>query len=280
MKTAASVAAALAFPALSQATLFDNEQPISEARAVSPSKGNDSELVTSEKLQALITLEDLLSGSQKLQDIADAHGGNRAFGSGGHNATVDWLAETLEKTGYFDVEKQPFTELFATADGTFSWNGNEVETDPLTYTPGGSVKGPIVQVNNLGCVADDFPAEVDGAIAFISRGECTFGEKAHNAYTAGAAGAIIYNNQDGSISGTLGDPYVDYAPVLGISKAAGDEIAAALAEGTVEGDLVVDATVEDRVNYNVIAETKEGDHDNVLILGGHSDSVAGGPGIK
>lgn len=33
-------------------------------------------------------------------------------------------------------------------------------------------------------------------------------------------------------------------------------------------------------NYNVIAETKEGDHNNVLMLGGHTDSVYAGPGIN
>ena len=54
----------------------------------------------------------------------------------------------------------------------------------------------------------------------------------------------------------------------------------ALGAGEVTVDFKVDAVVENRVNYNVIAETKGGDHDNVLILGGHSDSVAAGPGIK
>ena len=32
--------------------------------------------------------------------------------------------------------------------------------------------------------------------------------------------------------------------------------------------------------YNVIAETKEGDHDNVIHVSGHSDSVTAGPGIN
>lgn len=33
-------------------------------------------------------------------------------------------------------------------------------------------------------------------------------------------------------------------------------------------------------NYNVIAESKEGDHDNVVMFGGHTDSVYAGPGIN
>lgn len=266
MRTSASVAAALALPAMGNAKIFG--------------KGNCTEFVTSEKLQQYITLEDLLAGSQKLQDIADANGGNRAFGGGGHNATVDYLYDTLDALDYYDVVKQPFTEVFATATGTLSVDGESVESDPLTYTPGGEVKAPLVLVNNLGCSADDFPAEVEGNIALISRGECPFGSKAINAKSAGAAAAIVYNNEAGAVAGTLGDPFADYVPIVGISKADAEPILAALKEGEVTADLKVDAVVENRVNYNVIAETKGGDHGNVLILGGHSDSVAAGPGIK
>lgn len=72
-------------------------------------------LVTPEALIDAVTLDDLLAGSQKLQDFADANGGNRAFGGGGHNATVDWLFDTLTETGYFDVTKDEFVELFTAA---------------------------------------------------------------------------------------------------------------------------------------------------------------------
>jgi hypothetical protein len=60
-------------------------------------------LVTSDKLQSLIKEKGLLAGSQKLQDLATAHGGNRAFGGGGHNATVDYLYKTLTSLTYYDV---------------------------------------------------------------------------------------------------------------------------------------------------------------------------------
>lgn len=237
--------------------------------------------VTSETLQELITLDDLLAGSQKLQDLADAHGGNRAFGGGGHNATVDWLAETLDATGYYDVYKQPFAELFHTASGSLSVGGQAVASAAtMTYTPGGSTTGPLVAVANHGCGAVDYPPAVKGAIAFISRGTCSFGEKSIAAKAAGAAGVVIYNNVAGPLSATLGTPLLDYAPSLSISQEDAVPLLAALGEGEVIADLVVNAVAENRVNYNVIAETKGGDHDNVLVLGGHSDSVYAGPGIK
>ncbi|KAK0383703.1 hypothetical protein NLU13_9614 [Sarocladium strictum] len=268
MKTVTSLASlALVLPALAQGG--------------SGGKPKCKKYVTSEALQELITLDDLLAGSQKLQDFADAHGGNRAFGSGGHNATVDWLYDTLDATGYYDVVKQPFVELFASASAELTVGGKEIENRPMTYTPGGSGTGKLVYVEGFGCTAAEFPAEVKGNVVILSRGQCSFGSKAVNAKVAGVTTLLVYNNEPGMLSGTLGDPYLDYAPALGITQEDGQAIVASLKAGEeVAVEVDVDALVEDRVNYNVIAETKKGDHDNVLVLGGHSDSVPAGPGIN
>ena len=45
---------------------------------------------------------------------------------------------------------------------------------------------------------------------------------------------------------------------------------AAVAAGTTVATLDVDSIQENRTTFNVIAETKGGDHDNVLVLGGHT----------
>lgn len=87
----------------------------------------NKKLVTPKELVKQIKLKDLLAGSQKLQDIADANGGNRAFGGAGHNATVNWLYSELKKTGYYNVEKQPFVELFTAATIDFKAGGNEYD---------------------------------------------------------------------------------------------------------------------------------------------------------
>ena len=92
-------------------------------------KGKDKDkgkkLVTPKELVKDVKLKDLMAGSRKLQDIADKNGGNRAFGGGGHNATVDWLYKTLKATGYYNVEKQAFVELFTAATIGFEANGQE-----------------------------------------------------------------------------------------------------------------------------------------------------------
>jgi Zn-dependent M28 family amino/carboxypeptidase len=80
------------------------------------------------------------------------------------------------------------------------------------------------------------------------------------------------------VQGTLGEEG-DYSPTIGISKAQGEEFVAAIAAGTPQ---VADLIIEQQTvtTYNVIAETRGGDHNNVIHLGGHSDSVAAGPGIN
>jgi hypothetical protein len=89
--------------------------------------GYSKPLVSTEALISDVKLEDLLAGSQKLQDFADAAGGNRAFGGAGHNATVDWLFDTLTETGYYDVYKDEFVELFSSAIVSASAAGEEFE---------------------------------------------------------------------------------------------------------------------------------------------------------
>jgi subtilisin family serine protease len=58
-----------------------------------------------------------------------------------------------------------------------------------------------------GCTADlPYLADPAGKVALISRGACSFNEKATNALAAGATAAVIHNNQPGNFNGTLGTP--------------------------------------------------------------------------
>jgi Zn-dependent M28 family amino/carboxypeptidase len=236
--------------------------------------------VTSEALQALIALDQLEKGAQTLQAFADGSNGTRVFSSKGHNDTVNWLYDTLDATGYFDVYLQEFILLFSGGTSTLTIAGETIEADLFTYDSSGSASAPLVAVSNLGCEESDYPPEVAGAIALISRGTCPFALKATNALAAGALGAVIYNNVEGFISGGTFSAPGDYAPSVSITKEAGEALLAQLEAGTaVTADLVVQVVEENRTTYNVIAETKEGDHENVIMLGAHTDSVEKGPGM-
>jgi len=68
------------------------------------------------------------------------------------------------------------------------------------------------------------PGSLLGKVALISRGEYSFNLKATNAINAGAVAVVIYNNVDGLLNGTLGEPIDGVTPVVGISKADGEYI--------------------------------------------------------
>lgn len=153
----------------------------------------------------------------------------------------------------------------------------------MTYSPGGAVVAELALVKNAGCDAGDYPAEVAGKIALIQRGSCTFGVKSVLAGAANAVAAIVYNNVDGSISGTLGEPsnpLGPYVPVVGISLKDGKDLAGQIGKGPLSADLSVLSELQNRTTHNVVAQTKGGDPNNVVALGGHTDSVEDGPGIN
>lgn len=95
--------------------------------------------------------------------------------------------------------------------------------------------------------------------------------------------AIIYNNADGLVSGTLGGVNETYAPAAGITQADGQALLAAANNGTslVASSLVIDTEIATAYSNNVIATTKYATNTtDILFLGAHSDSVAAGPGIN
>ncbi len=128
-----------------------------------------------------------------------------------------------------------------------------------------------------GCEAADFAGFPAGNIALISRGGCTFAIKATNAHSAGASGVIIYNNAAGVLNGTLGNDFTLDIPVTSVTQAVGQQLAAT--PGLVMR-LKTDTFRGIATTYNVLAESRFGDPNNVIMAGAHLDSVNAGPGIN
>lgn len=85
--------------------------------------------------------------------------------------------------------------------------------------------------------------EVDGNIALIDRGACSFTTKVANAQAAGAVGVIIANNQPKGRSPMGGsDPSITI-PSVGISRDLGDAFKAALADN--DDDVEVELALDD-----------------------------------
>ena len=254
-------------------------------------------------LRDAVTPEAIRAHQQALADIAAGNGGNRASGTPGYDASVDYVAEKLRDAGY-EVTVQPFHVL--SFEETAPPQLARVEPDAETYSPGtdfqtmrnsgaGSVEGIVVPTIDLvipptpepsstsGCEPEDFPAAPDEpAIALVQRGTCPFQVKVDNAAGAGYAAVLVFNegqpDRQDVFAATLATPVS--IPALSTSFAVGDELQALAQAGPVRARVVVEAVTRSLPTANVIADWPQGDPDRVVVIGAHLDSVAEGPGIN
>jgi len=240
---------------------------------------------TYEKLLECVTVEGVREHQAAFQAIADANGGNRASGTPGYDASVDYAVEVFEAAGY-DVTVQPFEfqtfiQLSATVlEQVAPPPGGPIETSIFEYSGSGdvtaSVSLPTGNVN--GCLPEDFAGFTAGDIALIERGACNFSVKAANAAAAGAVGVVIYNNAPGTINGTLGNDFSLDIPVTAVTQDVGLELVVLIPD--LQLRLKTDTFRGTATTANVIAETPGGDPDNAVVVGAHLDSVDAGPGIN
>ncbi|MDX8143949.1 M28 family metallopeptidase [Lentzea sp. BCCO 10_0061] len=235
------------------------------------------------KLAKKVTVEGVNRHLIAFQRLADRNGGNRAALTPGYNASVDYVAGKLRDEGF----------IVTTPTFTYDINVNDAETarvDGVNYqslilvqspqTPVGGVTGPLRVVPEdatPGCEASDFAGQdFTGSVALIRRGACTFEQKHLNAFAAGAIAVLVANNTAGPLSNvTLTNP--GKIPTGGISQADGTTLA-----GKAGASVTVDmrSHTESRTERNVIAETRTGRKNNVVMAGSHLDSVELGAGIN
>lgn len=111
-------------------------------------------------------------------------------------------------------------------------NGQKVNVKSAAMAGAGDINQPLTGtfVNAGLGKPNEFPADVAGKIALISRGEIAFGEKVKNAMAAQAIGVIIYNNAPGLINATLiaeGEANLNF-PAAMIEQVEGQKIVEAL----------------------------------------------------
>jgi Zn-dependent M28 family amino/carboxypeptidase len=247
---------------------------------------------THAKLLECVTLEGVREHQAAFQAIADANGGTRAAGTPGYDESVDYVVERLTAAGYivtldefpYEFFPPPILQQLTPVQATY-------ETGAFTNSGVGTVTGNVIPVDiNLtpprastsGCEASDFAGldfSGDSDIALIQRGTCTFAVKVQNAEAAGAEAVVIFNQgndptREGLIVGTL-DPFNASVPVLGASFADGVALAQPGSTALVQVD-----PPEIITQVNVLAESRGGDPNNVVMAGAHLDSVPAGPGIN
>lgn len=252
-------------------------------------------------LRDAISVDDILADLDRLQQIADEHDGIRAAGTAGHEASVAFVADELRKAGY-TVELQPvdiavFLQLAPSTIRIDTPGAAALEDlrdfKAMTFSSSGDVTAKVVALgfdpnatladrNGLGCDAADWATVPTGAIVLLQPGPCTRHDAVGHAQDAGVAAVVTSYAawpRDGVLRPTLIEPADIHVPVIGATHAVGLALADAAAQGSTV-HLVTHTVSEHRSSSNVIAETPGGDPSNIVMLGGHLDSVIDGPGIN
>jgi Zn-dependent M28 family amino/carboxypeptidase len=258
--------------------------------------------VNTSQLRGAVTAGGILSYEKALQRIATKNDDQRASGTPGFAAAARYVENTMSAAGYA-VREQHFTfpyyaELGSPTLSEVSPTADAIQsTTTIDYSGDGTVTGRLVPIGDIlvplpaggsstsGCSTADFPPLTGTApeIALIQRGTCAFDVKAQNAEAAGYAAAIIFNSgapgDTGDLSATLGQAAT--IPVEGADSADG----AALYTATQAGPVTVKVTTDTQDiakdgTENIIAETRGGDPNHVVLVDAYLDALATGPGIN
>jgi len=150
----------------------------------------------------------------------------------------------------------------------YVWSGaaaRSITTSPATSYPDGygiasgigpqvfDVTGTLVRADNL--TACTPPGNVSGKIAVVDRGGCPFVTKVQSAQAGGALGVIIVNSIPGHVALGMAGVAPTTIGVLSVSYEDGQQLEAAIANGTVTGEMKRGAEVlrDGTIDNSVVA---------------------------
>ena len=262
---------------------------------------------TVDTLLPCIRKDELWRYMQDFQAIADANPGpdghaSRNAGEPGYKASVDYVANIMRNAGY-NVSTQTYTFDYFAFQGVpalsevsptardyqllTEWNpgpslGNA--TNAALQGVGGTVLPP-TGGSTSGCDASNFSGFTPGNVALIQRGTCTFSQKVANAQAAGAAGVIIFNEgntpaRSGAFAGSLSS--IPPIPVAFTSFAVGNDLYSQYQAAVTNNTPLprVSLSVQgihdpNRIDYNLIADSKTGDPNHTVVVDAHLDAIYG-----
>ena len=268
---------------------------------------------TPSKLLPCIQTADLMQHMQDFQAIADANPGpdghpSRNAGEPGYLASVNYVANLMNQWGY-DVHVQTYTiDYFAyTSIPTLSevsptartyvlnqdWSSGQSlgSTTAALQPSGGFVLPPTPLTSSTsGCTSADFTGFTPGRIALIQRGGCNYGVKVLNAQAAGATGVVIFNEGHpgrtdlifGSLFDAANNPITPTIPVAFTSFANGIDLLNQYQNAVQNNTALPRLSLSiqgihdpNRADYNLIADSKGGDKNHVVVVDAHLDAIYG-----
>ncbi|MGH3675476.1 MAG: M28 family peptidase [Mycobacterium sp.] len=233
-----------------------------------------------------VTVDGMYTHLRKLQEIADANNRTRTEGTPGYDASVDYVAQFLRDKG-FDVQTPEFERLGGGQGGnpTLTVGRRDFPVDQaslLVTTPPGGLSARTLRPRKApGCTGSDYGGmSVKGVIVVVDDTGCSVVDKQKTADAAGAVGLLVV-----SAPGTSGGPAGLFPPgyyqrltfPVGVIDNDAD---AALRSTNAPVRLVLDNKATNIRSRNILAQTKTGDTNNVVLVGAHLDSVPGSPGIN
>jgi Peptidase family M28/PA domain len=257
---------------------------------------------TPQKLINCVNKDDLWAHMVKFQQIADANPGadghpSRNSGEPGYKASADYVADVMRAAGYnVTLQEYKFPYFSFVGDPVFreesptphsfglgtDFNPGQVvgtTTAPLHRAGGIVVPATPAPSSASGCAASDFAGFPVGDIALIQRGTCTFAQKVANAEAAHAAAAVIFNEGNpgrtslfsGALAGT------EHIPVIFTTYDVGSQLYAQTSSGPGPTMTIDVKAIQDpnRSDWNVIADSKGGDPNNILVIDAHLDAIFG-----
>jgi peptidase M28-like protein/PA domain-containing protein len=298
---AVAVALASCSPASSPSIPSSSGLPAATSGASQPTGSGAlaAEPALAAALRDAVGRDAILADLQRLQDIAEANGGNRAAGSESESEALAYVADELRAAG-FEIELREMSVPWFNQVGPsiLEVDGGAPLEDlhdfkAMLLSASGDARGPIYALgfdpaarpgdrSGLGCQPTDWGDVPAGAIVLVRPGPCFRRDVVVNAQEAGAVAIVTAYpewQRDQVLRPTLIDPGGMEIPALATSNDTGLALADAAQRGA-QGHVVVDATAELRTSSSLVAETAGGSPDHVLMIGGHIDSAMDGPGIN
>ncbi|WP_376770255.1 M20/M25/M40 family metallo-hydrolase [Actinomadura kijaniata] len=243
-----------------------------------------------------VTAKDVRRHLESLQAIAEDNGGDRAMERSGYDASVRYVVGRLRKAG-FTPAVRPFTfrrweprmppVLTRVSPGEAAYQ-HGTDYAVIEHSGSGDVTAGVTPVDvpadggvgDAGCQAEDFAGFPRGNIALVQRGTCNFVVKADHARAAGASAVVIYNRpgQGGLVRPSLEAPRT--LPAVFVTREVGADLLDAAREETPRLRIRTDSRYVRHRSSNIIADTRWGRPDRVVVVGAHLDSVPGGAGVN